>query len=73
MRRYRTSSRVENGGVMFSAAGLISFALGISLVYRAKNFPSNLDALETAGGVFIITGLALLGAGLQVLATGITQ
>ena len=33
----------------------------------AKKFPPHLEVFETAGGVFMITGLFLLGAGLQVL------
>ena len=52
---------------MFSAASLISFAFGVILACMAKKFPPHVEAFETAGGVFMITGLFLLGAGLQVL------
>jgi hypothetical protein len=52
------------GSLMICALSLSGIALGATLAYAAHRIPSRIAFMETAGGVFLIAGLALLGSAL---------
>ena len=49
---------------MISLLSLVSLAAGGTLAYAACRFPGRSAELETYGGLLLIGGLVLLGAGL---------
>lgn len=49
---------------MLAFASVISVLLGGMTACYAERFPAHVEALETAAGVLLIGGLALLGSAL---------
>jgi hypothetical protein len=52
---------------MLALVSTISVVLGGTTACLAEHFPAYTRALETAAGVLLIGGLALIGSGLPVL------
>jgi hypothetical protein len=50
--------------MLIGAASIMSVVLGAGIAYAADRFPAHVEALETAAGVLMIAGLAILGSGL---------
>ena len=49
---------------MVGLASALSLCLGVALAARAPSAGLRAQAFETSGGVFLVSGLVLLGAGL---------
>ena len=49
---------------MMGLASVVSLCLGVVLAARAPSAGLRAQAFETSGGVFFVSGLVLLGAGL---------
>jgi hypothetical protein len=52
---------------MLGFVGLISVTLGGIVAYAAERFPSHVEVLQTAGGLLLIGGLALVGCSLPAI------
>ncbi len=51
---------------MVGLASALSLCLGVVLAAHAPSAGLRADAFETSGGVFLVSGLVLLGSGLPV-------
>lgn len=49
---------------MVGLASVVSLSLGVFLAARAPAAGLRAQAYETSGGIFLVSGLVLLGAGL---------
>jgi hypothetical protein len=49
---------------MVALLSLVSVTAGAAAAYYAGRFPAHVEAIETAAGVLLIGGLALLGSAL---------
>ena len=54
---------------MLGAVSLISVVVGAAAAAIAERFPAYVEAIETAAGVLLIGGIALVGASLPVFYT----
>ena len=52
---------------MISVAGLLSATGGAVIAYLAKRFPAHIEAIETASGILLLGGFALVGCGLPAM------
>jgi hypothetical protein len=55
----------EGRAVIAASVSAISVVLGAAIAYTANGHPRHREAMETAAGVLIIAGLALLGYALE--------
>jgi hypothetical protein len=51
--------------VMITGLSTISLLLGTAVAYMASGYPERQAAVETAGGVLLLTGLGLMGYALE--------
>ncbi|MCJ2014488.1 hypothetical protein [Methylobacterium sp. J-076] len=51
---------------MIGLASVVSLCLGVALAAKAPSAGLRAQAFETSGGVFLVSGLILLGSGLPV-------
>lgn len=51
---------------MIAICSLASLILGATFAVAAERYPGHVAAMETTGGVLLIGGLSLIGAGLPV-------
>jgi len=56
------ASRRNSG--MIALVSLLSLIGGATLAYASERYPAHVAALETGGGILMIAGLALVGAGI---------
>ena len=49
---------------MIALVSLLSLIGGATLAYASERYPAHVAALETGGGILMIAGLALVGAGI---------
>jgi hypothetical protein len=52
---------------MVSVAGLLSVTGGTVVAYLAERFPAHIEAIETAAGVLLLGGFALMGCALPAM------
>ena len=50
---------------MITGLSTISLLLGAAVAYMASGYPERQAAVETAGGVLLLTGLGLMGYALE--------
>lgn len=51
---------------MVGLASAVSLCLGVAFAVRAPSAGLRTQAFETSGGVFLVSGLILLGSGLPI-------
>jgi hypothetical protein len=52
---------------MIGAAGLLIMTIGSVVACLSKRFPAHTEAVETAAGVLLLGGFALIGCALPVM------
>ncbi len=52
---------------MFGVAGLLSVAGGGVVAYLAERFPVHIETIETAAGLLLLGGFALVGCALPAM------
>jgi hypothetical protein len=52
---------------MFGVAGLLGVAGGGVVAYLAERFPVHIDTIETAAGILLLGGFALVGCALPAM------
>jgi hypothetical protein len=52
---------------MLSLAGLVIVMFGGVTAYIAERFPAHIETLQTAGGLLLIGGFALVGCDLPIM------
>jgi len=52
---------------MLGAAGLFSVMTGSVAAYLSERFPAHVEAVETAAGILLLGGFALIGGALPTM------
>jgi cytochrome c biogenesis protein CcdA len=50
---------------MIAGFSTVCVMLGAAIAYMAKSYPRHREAIETVGGILLISGLGLLGFALE--------